>query len=215
MRCRVGVHRDLSLVCVFSLSPCGEKSLPHPHRDIHSGRSRRSGRPCPQPDTGRPSARQPLYMSRPSSRIRRPDERIGSSASRIQVGSTGPRGAIVVCVSVMPRSAIMVTRSLRLNLKLVYQLTHRMMICPSKCRLLNSASTGTNGCILSSSPITVCLHQNRKIEQDLCSGAPRTGRIGDWPPIAARRLLQCDHQGSQPVGSEQTAGCRGFSGDIQ
>ena len=58
---------------------------------------------------------------------------------------------IVVCVSVMPRSAIMMTKSLKLNLKLVYQLTHRMMICPSKCRPLNNASTGTNRCILSSS----------------------------------------------------------------
>jgi hypothetical protein len=61
----------------------------------------------------------------------------------------------------MPRSAIIITKSLRLNLKLVYQLTHRMMICPSKCRPYNSASTGTNGCILSSSPIAACLHQNR------------------------------------------------------
>src|SRR6516165_3798352 len=52
----------------------------------------------------------------------------------------------------MPRSAIMMTKSLKLNLKLVYQLTHRMMICPSKCRPLNNASTGTNRCILSSSP---------------------------------------------------------------
>src|SRR5215471_10025974 len=40
----------------------------------------------------------------------------------------------------------------RLNLKLAYQLTQRMMICPSKCRPLNSASTGKNRCILSSSP---------------------------------------------------------------
>src|SRR5215831_5195051 len=46
----------------------------------------------------------------------------------------------------------MMTRSLRLNLKLAYQLTQRMMICPSKCRPLNSASTGKNRCILSSSP---------------------------------------------------------------
>src|SRR5260370_21491379 len=46
----------------------------------------------------------------------------------------------------MPRSAIMITKSLKLNLKLVYQLTQRMMICPSKCRPLNSASTGTNRC---------------------------------------------------------------------
>ena len=36
----------------------------------------------------------------------------------------------------------MITKSLRLNLKLVYQLTHRMMICPSKCRPLNSAWPG-------------------------------------------------------------------------
>src|SRR6266851_7022511 len=60
----------------------------------------------------------------------------------------------------MPRSAIMITKSLRLSLKLVYQLTQRMMICPSKCRPLNSTSTGTDGCILSSSPIATCLHQN-------------------------------------------------------
>src|SRR5215831_14150394 len=46
----------------------------------------------------------------------------------------------------------MITKSLRLNLKLAYQLTQRMMICPSKCRPLNSASTGTNRSILSSSP---------------------------------------------------------------
>src|ERR1700693_762548 len=61
----------------------------------------------------------------------------------------------------MPRSAIMVTKSLRLSLKLVHQLTQRMMICPSKCRPLNSTSTETNRCILPSSPITACLHQNR------------------------------------------------------
>src|SRR5262249_671385 len=42
--------------------------------------------------------------------------------------------------------------SLKLNLNRVYQLTHRMMICPSKCRPLNNASIGTNRCILSSSP---------------------------------------------------------------
>src|SRR5262249_25847078 len=46
----------------------------------------------------------------------------------------------------------MITKSLKLNLKLVYQLTHRMMICPSKCRPLNNASTGQKGCILPSSP---------------------------------------------------------------
>jgi hypothetical protein len=34
-------------------------------------------------------------------------------------------------VSVLPRSAIMITKSLRLSLKLVYQLTQRMIICPS------------------------------------------------------------------------------------
>jgi hypothetical protein len=45
----------------------------------------------------------------------------------------------------------MMTKSLKLNLKLVYQLTHRMMICPSKCRPLNNASIGTNRSILSSS----------------------------------------------------------------
>ena len=58
----------------------------------------------------------------------------------------------------------MITKSLRLSLKLVYQLTQRMIICPSKCRPLNSASTGTNDCILSSSPITACLHQNLQVD---------------------------------------------------
>src|SRR5229473_7973176 len=52
----------------------------------------------------------------------------------------------------MPRSAIMITKSLRLNLKLVYQQTQRMMICPSKCRPLKRASTGTKRCILPTSP---------------------------------------------------------------
>src|SRR5881392_198766 len=57
----------------------------------------------------------------------------------------------------MPRSAIMITKSLRLNLKLVYQLTQRMMIWPSKCRPLNSASIGPKGRILPSSAIgSVC-----------------------------------------------------------
>jgi hypothetical protein len=51
---------------------------------------------------------------------------------------------MVVCASEMPRSAIMITRSLKLNLKLVYQLTQRTMICLSKCRPLNNASTETN-----------------------------------------------------------------------
>jgi hypothetical protein len=32
---------------------------------------------------------------------------------------------IVVCVTEMPRSAIMITRSRKLSLKLVYQLTHK------------------------------------------------------------------------------------------
>src|ERR1700680_417789 len=54
----------------------------------------------------------------------------------------------------------MITKSLRLTLKLVYQLAQRMIICPSKCRPLNSDSTGTNRCILPSSPIAVCWHQN-------------------------------------------------------
>src|SRR6266851_2289991 len=57
----------------------------------------------------------------------------------------------------MPRSAIMITRSRKLSLKLVYQLTHKTMICRSKCRPLNRSSIGTNRCISSSSPPTrVC-----------------------------------------------------------
>src|SRR5215467_10434155 len=66
----------------------------------------------------------------------------------------------------------MITKSLKLNLKLVYQLTHRTMICPSKCRPLNSASTGPKGCILPSSPERACLHQNP--QADLQRGKRRT-----------------------------------------
>jgi hypothetical protein len=47
----------------------------------------------------------------------------------------------------------MITRSLKLNFKLVYQLTQRTMICLSKCRPLNNASTETNPRILPSSLI--------------------------------------------------------------
>jgi hypothetical protein len=53
-----------------------------------------------------------------------------------------------------PGSPIMITRSRELSLKLVYQLTHKMMICRSKCRPLNRPSIGTNCCISSSSPAT-------------------------------------------------------------
>jgi hypothetical protein len=124
MRCRIGIQRVI----------------------LFGGRVR-CGLPCPQHDTGRPSVPQPLYRSRPSSKIRRLDERIGSSASRI------PRCThrrIVVCVSLIPRSPIVINKSLRLSLKLF----------PSKCRPLNSASTGTNGCILASSLIVAWWHQN-------------------------------------------------------
>ena len=66
----------------------------------------------------------------------------------------------------------MITKSIKLNLKLVYQVTHRMMICPSKCRPLNSTSTGTNGCILPSSPIAACLNQKAS-----CVPAARIGGL--------------------------------------
>src|ERR1700730_14794258 len=48
----------------------------------------------------------------------------------------------------------MITRSRKLSLKLVYQLTHKTMICRSKCRPLNRSSIATNRCISSSSPAT-------------------------------------------------------------
>ncbi len=48
----------------------------------------------------------------------------------------------------------MITRSRKLSLKLVYQLTHRMIISRSKCRPLNKSSIGTNRRISSSSPGT-------------------------------------------------------------
>src|ERR1035438_6775833 len=49
----------------------------------------------------------------------------------------------------------MISRSRKLSLKLVYQLTHQMMICRSKCRPLNRSSIGTNRCISSSSPASL------------------------------------------------------------
>jgi cyclase len=66
----------------------------------------------------------------------------------------------------------MMTKSLKLNLNLVYQLTHRMMICPSKCRPLNNASTGTNRCILSSSP-----------DRALFAPEPSCSTHGSWSRI--------------------------------
>src|SRR5450631_2086905 len=57
----------------------------------------------------------------------------------------------------------MITRSRKLSLKLVYQLTHQTMICRSKCRPLNRFSIGTNRCISSSSPVTLSLHQSLPI----------------------------------------------------
>ena len=44
---------------------------------------------------------------------------------------------IVVWDRVMPRSAIIWTRSRKLSLNVMYHLTHRMMISWSKCRPLN------------------------------------------------------------------------------
>src|SRR5437763_4012085 len=88
---------------------------------------------------------------------------------------------IVVCVSVMPRSAIMITKSLRLNLKLVYQLTQRMMIWPSKCRPLNSASIGPKGRILPSSAIGSVYTRTPSGRLQLCNvhsqEADRLGRL--------------------------------------
>src|SRR5713226_10029876 len=48
----------------------------------------------------------------------------------------------------------MITRSRKLSLKLVYQLTHKTIICRSKWRPLNRSSIGTNHCISSSSTAT-------------------------------------------------------------
>src|SRR6202521_1644970 len=54
----------------------------------------------------------------------------------------------------------MITRSRKLSLKLVYQLTHKMMICRSKCRPLNRSSIGLNDCIPHHRPVKARLHQN-------------------------------------------------------
>src|SRR5215831_13740171 len=70
---------------------------------------------------------------------------------------------MVVWVKVMPRSAIIWTRSRELSLKARYHLTHRMMISWSKCRPLNrscaevgSVIPGRYGC----APVFSSLHQN-------------------------------------------------------
>jgi len=55
---------------------------------------------------------------------------------------------------------IMITRSRELSLKLVYQLTHKMVICRSKCRPLNRSSIGLNDCIPHHHPVKARLHQS-------------------------------------------------------
>jgi hypothetical protein len=59
----------------------------------------------------------------------------------------------------------MITRSRKLSLKLVYQLTHKMMICRSKCRPFNRSSIGLNDCIPHHRPVKARLHQNPQILQ--------------------------------------------------
>src|ERR1700680_4992243 len=59
-----------------------------------------------------------------------------------------------------PDPPIMITRSRKLSLKLVYQLTHKMMICRSKCRPLNRSSIGLNDCIPHHRPVKARLHQS-------------------------------------------------------
>src|SRR6266849_3493639 len=96
----------------------------------------------------------------------------------------------------MPRSAIMITRSRKLSLKLEYQLTHKTMICRSKCRPLNRSSIGTNRCISSSSPATLAFAPEPDFEHEsLClSGRAITS---DTP----RRLPPDEHYNSPARGS--------------
>jgi hypothetical protein len=100
----------------------------------------------------------------------------------------------VVWFTEIPRSAIMITRSRKLSLKLVYQLTHRMMICRSKCRPLNTLSFGTNPCTPSSSPATNSLHQSRQSHpglrsQPICSvSAVDILKTPQAPPMRPRQL---------------------------
>ena len=63
MRCRIGIQRDLRWLARFLYRIAEKSLLQHSRRDFGSRRNRRSGLPCPHPDTGRPSVRQPLYMS--------------------------------------------------------------------------------------------------------------------------------------------------------
>jgi hypothetical protein len=81
----------------------------------------------------------------------------------------------------------MMTKSLQLNLKLVYQLTHRMMICPSKCRPLNNASTRANRCILSSSPDRALFAPEPAIAQEPSSPGASLNCIGVLQRAAGAR----------------------------
>src|SRR5450432_3516296 len=54
----------------------------------------------------------------------------------------------------------MITRSRKLSLKLVYQLTHQTMICRSKCCPLNRSSIGANRCIPHHPLAKARLHQS-------------------------------------------------------
>jgi hypothetical protein len=60
-------------------------------------------------------------------------------------------------------SLSMLLDHLFLQVTLFLQLTHRIMICPPRCRPLNSASTGTNRCFCHRGPIATCLHRSRPV----------------------------------------------------
>src|ERR1700761_2519753 len=67
-------------------------------------------------------------------------ENTGSSASRTQAQSVVPSAEIVVCVTSIPRSAIIWAKSRELSLYLRYQRTQSTIISRSKCRPLNKSN---------------------------------------------------------------------------
>jgi len=93
----------------------------------------------------------------------------------------------------------MITRSRKLSLKLVYQLTHKTIICRSKCRPLNRSSIGTNGCISSSSPATLAFAPEPSREGagyngffEASQALPLNGRIGYLRQAGAATVSAAD-----------------------
>src|SRR6202140_5836336 len=132
MRSSIGVQRDLgghpSVLHRAAEKRFGGVYVPVPaEKEIHRLACFVDG-----PVQVHPLSVKPSYKSRPSSTIRPRAERSAATAFRILEGSAEPTVGSLYGSRGSPRSAIIITRSRKLSLKLVYQLTHKMTICRSK-----------------------------------------------------------------------------------